>query len=112
MKLDNHMTKTDCLAHQYLYLSAIHIQTTWDLTLGNTTVDIHRGASNGHDQSNRGDAVATRRPYNHRDSTSLPELCKRKKFGDSNPVILVNPHPKFVGLHIREFSLSIGMWVR
>lgn len=42
MQLDNHMKKTDCLAHQSLDLDAIHYQTTWDLTLGNTTVDIHR----------------------------------------------------------------------
>ncbi|MCL7037906.1 hypothetical protein MKW94_000811 [Papaver nudicaule] len=36
---------------------------------------------------------------------------KRRKYGDSKPVLAVTPDKKVIGLKSREFSLVIGMWV-
>ncbi|MCL7048700.1 hypothetical protein MKW94_004034, partial [Papaver nudicaule] len=46
-----------------------------------------------------------------RGKTSLAEMSKRRKYGDSKPVLAVTPNKNVVGLKSTEFSLAIGMWV-
>lgn len=39
-------------------------------------------------------------------------MSRRKKYGESKPILVVTPNKKVVGLKHKEFSLAIGMWVR